>query len=110
VTDLLFDCVAILDSLTGPPTILQLPDYDPLLAIDAEVALTRRPTVSVAGGSTFYLYGCLGPGPLGGIIGGLFDLLSIVLPSPPGTPMTLDNCAARCDFLEFNVFGMIDGQ
>lgn len=111
MTDLLFDCVDIPDTLTGPPTILELPVYDPALIIEAEVALTRRPTVSVPGGDTFYLYGCLAPGGVGDIIGGILDsVLSILLPNLPGTLMTLDNCASRCDFLGFNVFAMVNGE
>lgn len=113
LSDPLYECDDIPDALTGPPSVLEQPDYDPALIIEGDTALIRQPTVAVPGGHTFFLYGCFGLPPLGGgldgIVNGVFNgLLSILLPD--FNTHTLESCAAGCDALGFNAFGMVNGE
>jgi hypothetical protein len=108
ITDLLYECVAIPDTLTGPPTVLNQSDYSPNPVLDVDAALIRRPAVFVPGGRVYYLYGCATV-PAEGIQGGIFDAgTSTFLPNI--SPATLDNCAAQCHAQDFNSFAMVNGQ
>jgi len=110
ITDLLFECDAIPDTLTGPPTILALPHYPLGHQIRDDTALIRRPVVSVPGGRTYYLNGCFGIPPLtGGLLGGVFNLLTSLL-LPNISPATLGGCAAACNSRHFDAFGMVNGR
>ncbi|KAK4041746.1 WSC domain-containing protein [Parachaetomium inaequale] len=59
LTDPFYECDDIPDTLTGPPTVLDQPGYDPGLIITGTAALIRRRTVPVPGSNTFYIYGSL---------------------------------------------------
>ena len=91
--------------MTGPPTSISLPNYNPALAIDSSAALIRPPVVAVPNGRTYYLNGCFGIPVLGGVFN---SLLSLVFPNL--SPATLDSCAAKCDDAGYNAFGMVNGR
>ncbi|KAK4156987.1 WSC domain-containing protein [Chaetomidium leptoderma] len=105
-SDPVYECDAISDTLTGPPTVLDLPEYDPSLILHGHTALIRMPVVAVPRGRTYYLNGCYGRT----ILDVVDSLVSYHVPTATFTPATLDHCAALCDNLEYNIFSVLNGK
>ncbi|GAB1311726.1 hypothetical protein MFIFM68171_01936 [Madurella fahalii] len=109
INDPTYDCNDLSDLLTGPPTELSLPDFDPADLIDSDPALIHRVMVS-ANGRTYYLNGCYGLAPLGDAPeNGVFNVVGST-PILGLTPATLVECANQCSTLNYDAFGMVNGQ
>lgn len=87
-----FECYDVPAALRGPPKTLPLAVV-PALAPNAPTrqALIRQPLVASPAGS-YFLYGCVQPTGLLGVIGGLLTTAAQILPAPA----SLEACAAAC--------------